>query len=150
MKIQQNEIKQRKALYVSAYLIDYTSFWMAQHSSQLHRNHLLTHHNGASPFLYYALKAMYICSITPYTILNTLWPRQNGWHFPDIFKYMLLNENVWILNMIWPKWVPKGPIDNHTALVQITAWCRSGDKPLSKPLMASIGDAYMRHSTSMS
>ena len=31
-------------------------------------------------------------------IVNTLRPRQNGCHFPDdIFKWIFLNENVWIL-----------------------------------------------------
>ena len=31
--------------------------------------------------------------------------------------------------------VPKGPINNLQALVQIIAWRRSGDKPLSAPIM---------------
>ena len=31
--------------------------------------------------------------------------------------------------------VPKGPIDNIPVLVQIMAWCRPGDKPLSEPIM---------------
>ena len=46
--------------------------------------------------------------------------------------------------------VPKGPINNIPALVQIMAWRRPGDKPLFEPLMANLTDAYMRHSTSMS
>ena len=50
--------------------------------------------------------------------LNTLRPRQNGRYFPDdIFKYILVNENVSILIRIWLKFVPKGPIDNIPALV---------------------------------
>ena len=64
-------------------------------------------------------------------------PRQNGRHFPDdIFKCMILNENVWIPNTIRLKFVPKGQIDNNTALVQVMAWRRTGDKPLSEPMMA--------------
>ena len=31
--------------------------------------------------------------------------------------------------------IPKGPINNISALVQIMAWCQSGDKPLSEPMM---------------
>ena len=31
--------------------------------------------------------------------------------------------------------VPKGPIDNIQALVQIMAWRRPGDKPLSEPML---------------
>ena len=36
------------------------------------------------------------------------------------------------------KFVPKGPINNIPALVQIMAWRRSGDKPLSEPMMVSL------------
>ena len=48
------------------------------------------------------------------------------------------------------KFVPHGPFNNIPALVQIMAWRRSGDKPLSEPMMAYIANAYMRHSASMS
>ena len=48
------------------------------------------------------------------------------------------------------KYVHKGPIDNKPALVQIMAWRRIGDKPLSEPMMAQFSDAYMRLSASMS
>ena len=40
-------------------------------------------------------------------------------------------------------------IDNKPALVQIMAWRRPGDKPLSEPMMDSITDAYMHHMASM-
>ena len=33
------------------------------------------------------------------------------------------------------KFVPKGPINNNPSLVQAMAWRRSGDKPLSEPMM---------------
>ena len=48
------------------------------------------------------------------------------------------------------KFIPKGPINNIPALVQIMAWRRTGDKPLSEPMMTQFDDAYMRHSVSMS
>ena len=71
--------------------------------------------------------------------LNTLRPRQNGRHFPDdIFNYIFLNENIWISIKISLKFVPKGLFDNIPALVEIMAWCRSGDKPLSEPMMVSL------------
>ena len=58
-------------------------------------------------------------------------------HFPDdIFKYIFLNEDVW--TSISPKFVPKGPIDNIPALVQIMAWRREGDKPLSEPMVVKL------------
>ena len=65
---------------------------------------------------------------------NTLRPRQNCRHFAgDIFKFILLNENVWISFKISLKFVPTGLINNIPALVQIMAWRRPGDTPLSAP-----------------
>ena len=70
---------------------------------------------------------------------NTLRPRQNGRHFPDdIFKCIFLNENVWISLKITLKFLPKDPINNIPGLVQIMAWRRPGDKPLSEPMMVSL------------
>ena len=81
---------------------------------------------------------------------NTLRLGQNGRQFADdIFKHNFLNENVLISNTIWLKFIPKGPIDNNTVLVEIMDWRRAGDKPLSQPMQAYIGDVYMRHLASM-
>ena len=71
--------------------------------------------------------------------INTLRPRQNGCYFPDsIFKWIFLNENVWIpiRFRISLNFVPKVPIDNGPALIQIMAWCLTGNKPWSEPVMA--------------
>ena len=74
-----------------------------------------------------------------WTNVNTLRPRQNGRRFPDdIFKWIFLNENVWIPIEISLKFVPMGPINNIPTLVQIMAWRRPGDKPLSEPMMVSL------------
>ena len=70
--------------------------------------------------------------------------------FQKHFKWIFLNKNVWILINISLKFVPKGPINNISALIQIMAWRRTGDKPLSEPMMTQFNDAYMRHSASMS
>ena len=71
--------------------------------------------------------------------VNTLKPRQNGRHFADdIFKRIFLNENIWIPTKISLKFVTKGSINNIPALVQIMAWRRPGDKPLSEPMMVSL------------
>ena len=71
--------------------------------------------------------------------VNTLRPKQNGRYFADnIYKYIFLNEIVWIPIKISLKFVPKGPINNIAALVQIMARRRSGDKPLYKPMMVSL------------
>ena len=62
------------------------------------------------------------------------------------FKCIFLNENVWILIRISLKFVPVVPIYNKSALVQIMAWCLTGTKPLSEPMMVYLADAFMRHS----
>ena len=70
---------------------------------------------------------------------NTLRPRQNERHFADdIFKCIFVNENVWIWVKISLKSVSMGPINNIPALVQIMAWRRPGDRPLSEPMMVSL------------
>ena len=71
--------------------------------------------------------------------VNTLRPRQNGRRFADdTFKRIFLNENVRISIKISLKFVPKGPTNNIQALVQIMAWHRSDDKPLSEPMMVRL------------
>ena len=48
---------------------------------------------------------------------------------------IFLNETFIISINISLKFVPKGLINNIPALVQIMAWRRPGDKPLSEPIM---------------
>ena len=72
-------------------------------------------------------------------IFNTLRPRQNGRHFADdTFSRIFVNKNVRISIKFSLKFVTKGPINNIPALVQIMAWRRPGDKPLSEPVMVSL------------
>ena len=76
------------------------------------------------------------CDTVPF---STLRSRQNGRHFADnIFKCILLNENVWIPIKISLNFVTKGPINNIPSLVQIMVWRRPGAKPLSEPMMVSL------------
>ena len=71
--------------------------------------------------------------------INSLRPRLNRRPFADdIFKCIFLNENEWISPRISLKFVPKGPINNNPALVQIMTWRRSDDKPLSEPMMVNL------------
>ena len=87
-------------------------------------------------FLYSAVNA---CSTQLSSNLNTLRPRQMGRHFADgTFKRIFLKENVRISIKISLKFVPKCPINNITALFQIMAWRRPGDKPISEPMMVSL------------
>ena len=47
----------------------------------------------------------------------------------DIFKRIILNENKRIPIPVSLKFVPQSPIDNKSALVQVIAFRRTGDKP---------------------
>ena len=74
---------------------------------------------------------------------NTLRPRQNSRHFTDdILACIFLNENVWIPIRISLKFVPKSPMNNIPALVQIMAWRRPGDKLLSEPMLLDYRRIY--------
>ena len=78
-------------------------------------------------------------SVSVRELVNTLRPRQNGRLFADdTFKRIFLNENVGISIKISLKFVHKGPINNIPALVQIMAWRRPGDKPLSEPIVVRL------------
>ena len=80
----------------------------------------------------------HICVTRPQWV-NTLRRRHNGRHFADnILKCIFLNEHVWIPIKISLKFVPEGPINYIPALVQIMAWRRPGDKPLSEPMMVKL------------
>ena len=56
----------------------------------------------------------------------------------DNFKCIFFNENDGILIQILLKFVPKSSIDNKPSLVQVMAWRRPGDKPLSEPMMVRL------------
>ena len=71
---------------------------------------------------------------TCFLLIRTLthWGRDN------VFKWIFLNENIWISIKIPLKFVPRDPISNIPALAQIMAWRRPGDKPLSEPMTVSL------------
>ena len=57
----------------------------------------------------------------------------------NIFKCLFLNENDIIFIQISLKFVPRSPIDNNKpALVQVLAWCQTGDKPLTEPMITQF------------
>ena len=63
----------------------------------------------------------------------------------DIFNSIFFNENDRIPIPISLKYVARSPIDNKPVLVQVMAWRRKGDKPLSGSMVTQFIDAYMRH-----
>ena len=44
-----------------------------------------------------------------------------------------MNEKFYILIQISLKFVPEGPIDNKSALVEVMAWRLTSDKALNEP-----------------
>ena len=58
----------------------------------------------------------------------------------DSFKCIFLNEDDEIPIQISLKLVPIIPINNKPVLVQVMAWRRSGDKPLSEPMLTQFTD----------
>ena len=88
-------------------------------------------------YIYVYIYATIACLISYY--IKTLRPRQNGRHFTDdTFNPIFLNENIRISIKISLKFVPKVPINNIPASVQIMAWRRPGDKPLSELMMVYV------------
>ena len=80
-----------------------------------------------------------VCWLHREKTVMSLRPKRNRSHFADgIFKCIFLNENVWIALKISLEYIPKIRINNIPALVQIMAWRRPGDKPLSEPMMVSL------------
>ena len=78
--------------------------------------------------------------------LNSSPPGQNGCHLGDnILKCIFMNEKFYILIQISLTFVPMYLIDSRSALVQVMAWRRTGDKPLPEPMQTQLTDAYMRH-----
>ena len=61
------------------------------------------------------------------------WTPFRRWHLQMHFLWWK-----WIPIKISLKFVPKGPINNIPAMVQIMAWRRPGDKPLSEAMMFSL------------
>ena len=86
---------------------------------------------------------------------HIIWLPQCQWSFSErcAWSWPLLNYKkkhqlhiihvilgVWCRigrNGILLKFVPKGLIDNKPVLVQVMAWRRTGDKPLSEPMLIS-------------
>ena len=77
-------------------------------------------------------------------MVDVLKPIQNSRYFADyIFRGIFMNENVWIAIETSLRFVPKGPINNIPALVQIRAWHQTSDKPLTEAMMVSFAAGYM-------
>ena len=84
--------------------------------------------------------------------MNTLSPGQDG-HLFGGRHFQIKNSSMksfYLDKKNSLKFITKCPINNIPPLVQIMAWRRPGDKPLSEPMMVTFTDAFMRHSAALS
>ena len=89
--------------------------------------------------LIFHIYLMSVINMNMIWLINTLRPRQNGRHFADdTFKPIFLNENSRFSIKISLKFIPKAPINSIPSLVQIMAWRRPGDRPLSEPMIVCL------------
>ena len=78
----------------------------------------------------------------PHHHVDILMSRQNVRHFvDDMFKMHFLDWK-YVFRSWFLMFVPKGLINNMPASVQIMAWWRSGDKPLSEAMKVKFTDVY--------
>ena len=87
-----------------------------------------------------------ICRMFSTELLTHLPLEKNGIHFAtDIFRWILVNEKLYVSIRNSLEFIPKGPIGNNSALEQIMAWRHPGNKPLSEPMLTRFTEAYMWH-----
>ena len=72
----------------------------------------------------------------------TKWPPFWQTTIPSAFSWMKMIEFQYAISL---ECVPKGLIDNKSALFHAMAWCRTGDGSLTEPKVTKFTDAYMRH-----
>ena len=60
------------------------------------------------------------------------------YHYMNYQWFMFVPELIYKNYIISVKFVTKGPINNFPALVQIMAWCRPSDRPLSEPMRVRL------------
>ena len=79
-------------------------------------------------------------------LVNPSPPGKNGRHFDRWpFQMKFFNENGRIPIQISLKFGPKSPLDTKPGMIQVMAWCRTGDKPLPESMMTQFTDTYMRY-----
>ena len=82
-------------------------------------------------------RVLYILRTSTWRI-NSSSPGQNVRHFADnIFKCIFMNEKSCILDWISLKFIPKGPTDKKSTLVQVMTWHWIGNKPLPEQMLSS-------------
>ena len=65
------------------------------------------------------------------------WPAFSQTTFSNSFSCISITISM--------KFVPQGPIDNKSVLVQVIAWCLTGNTPLPQLMLTQFTDAHMRN-----
>ena len=109
-------------------------------------------HVGSMPFverdciLSVPLSHVWIIKLRVWIIGHNEYYLIPGRHFTDdSFKCIFVNEKLYTLIKVSLYLAPKGPMYNNLSLLQIVAWCRIGDKPLSESILTRFSDAYIQH-----
>ena len=87
-------------------------------------------------------------------LLDRIWSREAETKWPTFLQTTLSNVFFWtkIFDFLlkFHEFVLKSSVNNSPVLVQIMAWCRTGDNPLCEPMIPSFTDACVCHWGSMS
>ena len=79
----------------------------------------------------------------PKSLLIFPWPKWSK--FRRRYFHMHFHElSVLYFYSNFTEFVPRGPIDNKSVLVQVIAWNRTGEKPLYEPKLIQLTAAYVR------
>ena len=78
-------------------------------------------------------------------LTHLLLDKMAAYFADDIFNAIFMNEKYCISIRISLKFVPRGPINNSPALVQVIAWHWTGDETLPEAMLTQFTDAYLRH-----
>ena len=136
----------------SPIILSAVSYWLKPTTSQTDYCRIAWQHR-TNVSLFWTLGMAFRINLegcSKHMAITHMKPEQNGWHLTDdTFKHILLNKNYCILIEISLKFVPKGPIDNNSALVEVMAWCRTGTKSLPQPMMTKFTNTNIHHQTSM-
>ena len=92
---------------------------------------------------YSELTSLYIPN--PYTYQVWIYNSINDMKITDDIFKSIFNESGWTSITISLKFIPMGPIDYKSALLQVMAWHRTGEKPLPESMLTQFTDTYIRH-----
>ena len=83
------------------------------------------------------------CVLQPITTSITHWDLKWSWFWWRYFQMHFVEINFCIVFQFSLKFIFTGPVDNNSALLQMMAWCWTGDKPTPQPMVTLVIDELM-------